>query len=100
MRWAERDQWSKSQLSVIYLIEGPFLRDGGQHQHAFEPREGFADAAARAETKREISEARTVIRCGSPALGIEFQWLGPESSVAVHDPLAHEDDGAGTDVIP
>src|SRR5687767_4686246 len=100
MRWTEGDCGAQPQWSVIFLIQRPFLSDGGQYQDRFQPRERLADAAARAEAKWEIGQTRAVLgmRIGE-ALRIEAERIRPKERVSVHHPLAHEDDGAGNDLV-
>ena len=78
--------------------EAPAAREGREGEDALEPRELLADADARAGAEGEVGElrARGIERAAArePALGLERVRVGPPARIAMHDPLAHEDDRA------
>src|SRR4051812_7860243 len=99
MRGTERNGWAQFKLRVICLMQGPLSGDGGNYQDRFKPGELLADAAAWAEAEGEVGEAGTVGGGVGESLRIEAEWFWPESLVGMHDPLAHEDDGAGRELV-
>jgi len=75
MRGAKGDGGVQANRFVIYIIERPFLSDGGEDEDAFEPRERLADAARGPRLKGKYARrgrsdaALAAQRCGSNRSG-------------------------------
>src|SRR5215831_9090358 len=96
----KRDQRLHLDPLIRLQAKMPFLRDRGENQDSFHPRETFSDATAGATTEREIRELRS--RCASfrrPAVRIKTKWIGEVSGVVMHDILAHQQNGPGRDRV-
>ncbi len=85
---------------IGHQLKPPLLRDGGHQQHQLHPRERLADALTRTAAEREVREARQPrLELGCPSIGIKVLRVGVVPRIAVHDPLAHYDDGARWHVV-
>src|SRR5271170_2677020 len=72
-------------------FEFPAHGQRSKNQQHLLPGESFADAVAVASTEREIGAARQLIlEAILPALGLEMLRIHVETSVPVHDVLAHD----------
>jgi hypothetical protein len=71
-------------------FEAPLLRDCGEQQDAFHPREAFADADARASAEGEVGEFRTLVTLKRPSFWIEAIGIGEPARVAMDHPGAHQ----------
>src|SRR5436190_6921257 len=78
-----------------HQVKPPALRNRGEDQDQLHPRKRSPYALARTAAEGKVGETwKRRLECRRPAIGIEPRGLWIVPRIAMHDPLAHDHDGA------
>lgn len=100
VRGAQDDVGTRRHRVPRHQAEPESRRDRGQEQRCLHQCERVADAEPRAGPEGEVGAAGQPLgQAVGPAVRIEALRVLEVAPVAVHDPLTHQDDRAGRDVV-
>ena len=101
MRGPQGDRRLQRHGSGLERLHAPSPGQRREHQDPLHPREGLADADARAATEGEVGKLRPAfLPLGQPAIGVEPIRIGKKPRVAVQQVLREEHDRPFRDQVP
>src|SRR5678816_3988638 len=96
----QRDRRLRYHGMFGHQLEPPLLRECCHQQHQLHPGERLTNALTRPAAEGEVGKPRQgSLDFGCPSVGVEALGIDIMTSIALHNPLAHDDDGTWRDIV-